>query len=73
LPSSSRCEASSRYAAEGAAADAALVWLRQSRERALTAAAQAKRTGAALTWLGSEVLAALDGHLAAAAQSLPMS
>ena len=30
--------------------------MRRSRERALNAAARAKRTGAALTWLGSEVL-----------------
>jgi hypothetical protein len=41
---------------DGAAADAALTSLRQSRQRALTAAAQAKQAGAALTWLGSEVL-----------------
>jgi hypothetical protein len=41
---------------DGTAADAALAWMRHSRERALNAAAQAKRTGAALTWLGSEVL-----------------
>ena len=43
---------------DGTAADAALVWMRDSRERALTAAAQARRTGATLTWLGSEVLPA---------------
>ena len=42
----------------GTAADAALAWMRQSRERALTAAAQAQRTGETLTWLGSEVLPA---------------
>ena len=41
---------------DGAAADAALAWMRDSRERALSAAAQARRTGATLTWLGSEVL-----------------
>jgi uncharacterized protein YukE len=41
---------------DGAAADAALAWMRHSQQRALDAAARAKRTGAALTWLGSEVL-----------------
>jgi hypothetical protein len=41
---------------DGTAADAALAALHHSRERALSAAAQAKQTGAALTWLGSEVL-----------------
>jgi hypothetical protein len=79
----------------GAAADAALTALWHSHERALHAAAQATKTGAALTWLGSEVLpvfrslpdpagqpgahavasrylAALDGHLAVAARSLPL-
>jgi uncharacterized protein YukE len=43
---------------DGAAADAAQAWIRHSGERALDAAAQAKRTGAALTWLGTEVLPA---------------
>ena len=43
---------------DGIAADAAQAWMRQSREQALSAAAQAKRTGAALTWLGTEVLPA---------------
>ena len=33
-----------------------LACMNHSRERALSAAARAKRTGAALTWLGSEVL-----------------
>jgi hypothetical protein len=79
----------------GTAADAALTALWHSHERALHAAAQATKTGAALTWLGSEVLpvfrslpdpagqpgahavasrylAALDGHLAVAARSLPL-
>jgi hypothetical protein len=41
---------------DGTAADAALASLRLSRERALDAAARATRTGAALTWLGTEVL-----------------
>jgi len=41
---------------DGTAADSALAYMHQSRERALNAAAQAKRTGAALTWLGGEVL-----------------
>jgi hypothetical protein len=41
---------------DGTAADAALACMRHSRERALSAAARAKRTGAALTWLGGEVL-----------------
>jgi hypothetical protein len=41
---------------DGTAADAALACMRLSRERARSAAAQAKRTGAALTWLGGEVL-----------------
>jgi hypothetical protein len=41
---------------DGTAADTALTALRQSRARALTAAAEAKRTGAALTWLGEEIL-----------------
>jgi hypothetical protein len=41
---------------DGTAADAALASLRLSRERALDAAARAKRTGAALAWLGTEVL-----------------
>jgi hypothetical protein len=41
---------------DGTAAEAALACMNHSRERALSAAAQAKRTGAALTWLGSEVL-----------------
>src|SRR5215469_6649969 len=41
---------------DGTAADAAQAWMRRSREQALDAAARAKRTGAALTWLGSEVL-----------------
>jgi hypothetical protein len=41
---------------DGTAADAALASLRLSRERALDAAARAKRTGAALTWLGTEIL-----------------
>jgi hypothetical protein len=41
---------------DGTAADAALAPLRRSREHALDAAARAKRTGAALTWLGTEVL-----------------
>lgn len=40
----------------GTAADTALASLRLSRERALDAAARAKRTGAALTRLGTEVL-----------------
>ena len=79
---------------DGTAADAALAWMRDCHERALIAADQARRTGATLTWLGSEVLpafrslpdpagqpaadavasgylAALDGHLTAAATSLP--
>jgi len=43
---------------DGTAADAAQAWMRHSREQALTAAADAKRTGAALTWLGTEVLPA---------------
>jgi hypothetical protein len=43
---------------DGTAADAALARLRHSRERALNAAARAKRTGTALTWLASEVLPA---------------
>jgi len=43
---------------DGTAADAALASLRLSRERALDGAARAKRTGAALTWLGTEVLPA---------------
>jgi uncharacterized protein YukE len=43
---------------DGAAADAAQAWLRQSREQALDTAARAKRAGAALTWLGTEVLPA---------------
>jgi hypothetical protein len=43
---------------DGTAADTALASLRHSRERALDAAARAKRTGAALTWLGGEVLPA---------------
>ena len=43
---------------DGTAADAAQAWMRHSREQALNAAAQAKRTGAALTWLGTEVLPA---------------
>jgi hypothetical protein len=42
----------------GTAADTALASLRLSRERALDAAARAKRTGAALTWLGTEVMPA---------------
>ena len=42
----------------GTAADTALASLRLSRERALDAAARAKRAGAALTWLGTEVLPA---------------
>jgi uncharacterized protein YukE len=81
---------------DGAAADAAQAWMRRSREQALDAAARAKRTGAALTWLGTEVLpafrslpdpagqpdadavasrylAALEGHLALAAEALPVS
>ncbi len=41
---------------DGTAADAALASLRRSRERALDAAAHAKRAGAALSWLGTEVL-----------------
>jgi hypothetical protein len=41
---------------DGTAADAALASLRLSRERALDAAARAKRTGSALTWLGTEIL-----------------
>jgi hypothetical protein len=41
---------------DGAAAEAALACMNLSRERARSAAARAKRTGAALTWLGSEVL-----------------
>jgi hypothetical protein len=43
---------------DGTAADAALACMCRSRERALSAAARAKQTGAALTWLGSEVLPA---------------
>jgi hypothetical protein len=43
---------------DGTAADAALACMRGSRERALSAAVRAKRTGAALTWLGGEVLPA---------------
>jgi hypothetical protein len=43
---------------DGTAADAALASLRRSRERALDAAARAKRAGATLTWLGTEVLPA---------------
>ncbi|HTZ26626.1 MAG TPA: hypothetical protein VMC83_21715 [Streptosporangiaceae bacterium] len=42
----------------GTASDTALASLRLSRERALDAAARAKRTGAALTRLGTEVLPA---------------
>jgi hypothetical protein len=41
---------------DGTAADAAQACMRHSRERALSAAARAKRAGAALTWLGGEVL-----------------
>jgi hypothetical protein len=41
---------------DGTAAEAALAAMRRSRERARSAAAQAKQTGTALTWLGSEVL-----------------
>jgi hypothetical protein len=41
---------------DGTAADAALASMRHSREWARSAAAQAKQTGTALTWLGSEVL-----------------
>jgi hypothetical protein len=41
---------------DGTAADAALACMRDSRERARSAAAQAKQAGTALTWLGSEVL-----------------
>ena len=41
---------------DGTAADAALACMRHSREQALNAAARARRTGTALTWLGSEVL-----------------
>jgi len=41
---------------DGAAADAALDCMRDSRERARSAAARAKQAGAALTWLGGEVL-----------------
>jgi hypothetical protein len=41
---------------DGTAADAALTSLRSSRERALDAAARARQAGAALTWLGTEVL-----------------
>ena len=43
---------------DGTAADAAQAWMRHSREQALNAAAQAKETAAALTWLGAEVLPA---------------
>jgi len=41
---------------DGTAADAALASLRRSGERALDASARAKRTAAALTWLGTDVL-----------------
>ena len=41
---------------DGTAADAAVACLCHSREQALNVAAQAKRTGAALTWLGGGVL-----------------
>jgi hypothetical protein len=41
---------------DGTAADTALACMRHSREQALDAAARAKRTGATLTWLGSEIL-----------------
>jgi hypothetical protein len=43
---------------DGTAADTALASLRYSREQARSAAARATRAGAALTWLGGEVLPA---------------